>query len=155
MQKHIIGGAIIERDGKYLLVQEGENHVDNCKGKWGAPGGHVDEGETILEAAVREVYEETGCKVDLTGVCQIGTEADPASIFIVIVFLAKLTESVDSFSSEEISATKWFTYEEICAMSNQLRCPELVIGAIRNIRNGLVAPLDIVEVYPPVYGGKE
>ncbi len=42
MQNHIIGSAIIERDGKYLMVQEAENHVDDCKGKWGAPGGHVD-----------------------------------------------------------------------------------------------------------------
>lgn len=155
MQKHIIGSAIIEQDGKYLLVQEGENHVDNCKGKWGAPGGHVDGGETILKATIREVYEETGCRVELTGVCQIGTEADLASVFIAIVFLAKPVKLADNFSSEEISATKWFTYEEICAMSDQLRCPGLVIGAIENIRKGIVAPLDIVEVYPPVYGDQK
>lgn len=150
-KNHIIAGAVIEQDGKYLLVQEKEDHVDNCKDKWGVPGGHVDVGEIILDGALREVLEETGCKVELSGVCQIGTEASPSSVFVVVVFLAKLIDSAPNFSSEEISATKWFTYDEICAMSDQLRCPELTIGAIDNVRSGLTASLDLVKIYPPIH----
>lgn len=150
MQNHIIGGAIIERDGKYLMVQEGENHADNCKGKWGAPGGHVDLGETIIDATIREVKEETGCDVELTGVCQIGTEADPSNTFIVIVFSAKIIKSVENFTSNEISAVRWFTYDEICAMQSELRSAELVIGSIDNLRTGVVAPLNLIKVYPPI-----
>lgn len=150
MQNHIIGGAIIEHDGKYLMVQEAENHIDNCKGKWGAPGGHVDPGENIMEAAIREVKEETGRDVELTGVCQIGTMADPSSTFIVVVFSAKIIKDAEGFSSDEISATRWFTYEELRAMISELRSPELVLGAIENLHAGVIAPLDIVKVYPPL-----
>lgn len=150
MENHIIGGAIIERDHKYLLVQEAEDHIDACKGKWGAPGGHVDPGETIMEAAVREVKEETGCDVELTSVCQIGTMSDQSFTFLVIIFAARVAQDVENFASEEIATTRWFTYEEICAMRSQLRSPELVIGAIENLRANITAPLELVKVYPPL-----
>lgn len=150
MQNHIIGGAIIERDGKYLMVQEAENHVDNCKGKWGAPGGHVDPGETIIEGAIREVKEETGCDVELTKICQIGTMGDPASTFLVVVFAAKIVNDVENFTSPEISTTRWFTYEELCTMQPELRSPELVLGSIDNLRTGITAPLDLIKIYPPI-----
>lgn len=150
MQNHIIGGAIIERDGKYLMVQEAENHVDNCKGKWGAPGGHVDLGETIIEATIREAKEETGRDVELTNVCQIGTMGDPTSTFLVVVFAAKIVNDIENFTSPEISATRWFTYEELCTMQPKLRSPELVLGAIENLHAGITAPLDIVKIYPPL-----
>lgn len=150
MRNHIIGGAIIERDGKYLMVQEAENHIDACKGKWGAPGGHVDPGETITEATVREVKEEAGCDIKLKNVCQIGTMPDPGSTFIVVVFSAEVVTEDEDFTSDEIAATGWFTYEEICAMKSELRSPELMIGAIDNLRSGITAPLDIVKIYPPL-----
>lgn len=150
MENHIIGGAIIERDHKYLLVQEAEDHIDACKGKWGAPGGHVDPGETIMEAAVREVKEETGCDVELTSVCQIGTMPGQNFTFLAIIFTARVAQDVENFASEEIATTRWFTYEEICAMRSQLRSPELVIGAIENLRANITAPLELVKVYPPL-----
>lgn len=150
MQNHIIGGAIIERDGKYLMVQEAENHIDACQGKWGAPGGHVDLGENILEATIREIKEETGRDAELTGVCQIGTMANPDSTFLAVIFVAKVVHDVEDFTSEEISATRWFTYEEIRAMLSELRSPELILGAIENLRSGIIAPLDIVKIYPPI-----
>lgn len=150
MTAHIIGATLIEKDGKYLFLQEAQNSVDNCKGKWGTPGGHVDPGETIMQAAIREAFEETGCKVELTGICQIGTMADPEYTFIVVVFLARATEVIDGFTSEETAATRWLSYEEICAMRDQLRSPELAIGSIENFQNGLIAPLSLIETYPPL-----
>lgn len=49
--------AVVVRDSRVLLVQR-RNEPD--AGLWGFPGGHVDLGETALEAAVRELHEETG-----------------------------------------------------------------------------------------------
>lgn len=46
--------AAVLREGKLLLIQRQDNHL------WGTPGGLVDVGETLAEAAVRELYEETG-----------------------------------------------------------------------------------------------
>lgn len=150
MNSHIIGGAIIERDGKYLMVQEAEDHIDNCKGKWGAPGGHVNPGETIIDATLREIKEEAGYDVILKNVCQIGTLTSPKGAFIAIIFSAEVINENKDFSNNEISACRWFSYEEICAMKPELRSPELMIGAIDNLRSGITAPLDIIKIYSPL-----
>jgi phosphatase NudJ len=50
--------AIIERDGRYLVVEETDGvHPERV---FNQPAGHVDPGEALLEALVREVREETG-----------------------------------------------------------------------------------------------
>ncbi|MCX6649108.1 MAG: NUDIX hydrolase [Candidatus Bathyarchaeota archaeon] len=51
--------GIVVRGKKLLLVQRGR---EPSKGKWGIPGGVVEVGETVEEALVREVREETGCE---------------------------------------------------------------------------------------------
>jgi 8-oxo-dGTP pyrophosphatase MutT (NUDIX family) len=53
---------VIEKDGKFLLVQEG--HA-GAYGLWNWQQGKVEEGETIEEAAVREAKEETGYEVSI------------------------------------------------------------------------------------------
>jgi ADP-ribose pyrophosphatase YjhB (NUDIX family) len=53
---------VYDKDGKLLLVQRDQH--DNNGSKWGVPGGHVDTGEEFLEAAQRELFEETGIWVD-------------------------------------------------------------------------------------------
>lgn len=50
-------GAVIEKDGKVLLVKR--NH-EPFKDYWCLPGGHIDFGETAEQAIIREVKEETG-----------------------------------------------------------------------------------------------
>jgi len=56
---HYSVGALIERDGEYLLI-------DRAKPPFGFAGlaGHIDEGETEIEALFREVQEESGLKVE-------------------------------------------------------------------------------------------
>ena len=51
--------ALVWRDGRLLLVKRSDN------GHWGLPGGFVEPGESVAEAAVREVAEETGYRVEL------------------------------------------------------------------------------------------
>ena len=57
-------------DGAILLMQRADN------GHWGLPGGHVDPGESVTEAAAREVREETGWQVEVGRL--IGVYSDPA-----------------------------------------------------------------------------
>ena len=59
----IIMAAIIEKDRKLLMVQEGK---EEAGGKWNVPAGHIIFGEDPLEAVKREVKEETGFEVEPT-----------------------------------------------------------------------------------------
>lgn len=55
-----VGGLVLNKErNKILSIQEAKSHF---KGLWKIPGGAVDPGETIPQAAVREVWEETGVK---------------------------------------------------------------------------------------------
>ena len=65
--------------------------------------------------------------------------------FVSIVFSTEILSGKISFSPEEILDVGWFSYEEILAMKNELRDVDLVLGAIENVRNGLVVPLSIVK----------
>lgn len=144
-QTAIIVGALIEKDGKYLLVQEGK---EKCRGKWSFPAGHLEPGETIFDGAKREVKEETGCDIELTGICQIGNHVSQNDVFTLIMFTAQANSSAFTpQNSAEILDVRWFTYEEIGAMRDQLRVQDLIFGAVNNVRQGIVAPLDLVQIY--------
>jgi len=136
----IVVGGIVEKDNKYLLVQE---FKPQCYGKWNIPAGHLDPGESIFDGAKREIKEETNCDVELTGICNIGNHLVPNDTFVAIVFTTRLlTESVKPQAGEILEA-KWFTYEEIIAMSDQLRRADWIISSIDFARRG-PAPLDLV-----------
>jgi 8-oxo-dGTP diphosphatase len=53
-------GAVVIRDGKILLVKRG---VAPSKGLWAIPGGSLELGETLQQAAEREILEETGVMI--------------------------------------------------------------------------------------------
>jgi ADP-ribose pyrophosphatase YjhB (NUDIX family) len=55
-----VGAVVHDADGRLLLIRRG--HEPN-RGLWSLPGGRVEPGETVLQAVVREVAEETGLAV--------------------------------------------------------------------------------------------
>jgi len=63
MEKVSVVAVYIEQDSKVLMVQE----KGQAWGLWSVPVGHIDEGETLEETAKREVKEETGYTIELTG----------------------------------------------------------------------------------------
>lgn len=141
---NIIVGVVVEKDGKYLLVQEAK---ESCRGKWNLPAGILDPGETLIEAAKREAREETGCEIEPTAVCQIGNRVLEDGLFVSVIFAARLLREEIAFDTDEILDVKWFSYDEIVAMKSKIRNEVLMLGAINNIKNNLVAPLEIINQY--------
>lgn len=139
----IIVGGVIEKDGKYLLVQEAK---EKCRGKWNTPAGHLDPNETIFEGAKREIREESGYEVELTGLANIGNRVLPDNEFVGIIFSAKITGGELKLDPSEILDAKWFTYDEILAMQGELRSADLITNAVSAVEHGKTAPLDIIDV---------
>ncbi|MBR2544012.1 NUDIX domain-containing protein [Candidatus Saccharibacteria bacterium] len=141
MSTIIVAGGVIEQEGEYLLIQEAREDV---RGEWNIPAGKQDPGETISEAAKREICEECGLSVELTGVCQIRSWRSAINTVITIIFSTKIVGGEINFNPDEILDAKWFTYDEILAMKPELRSADFLIGAINNLRNHKVAPIDVV-----------
>ncbi|MHB1924807.1 MAG: NUDIX domain-containing protein, partial [Acidimicrobiales bacterium] len=67
MRPEICVGAVVVDDERLLMIRRGHGPA---AGEWSVPGGRVEVGETLAEAVVREVMEETGLEVvcdDLLG----------------------------------------------------------------------------------------
>lgn len=139
----VIVGGVIEKDGKYLLVQEAKK---KCYEKWNFPAGHLDFNESLKDGAIREIKEETGCDVEFEGVCFIGNKTLEDDLFIMIVFNAKLINEDIKFDKEEILDVKWFDYDEIVNKMDYMLRGSYVKTAVMNQKNNLIAPLEIVNL---------
>lgn len=139
----VIVGGIIEKEGKYLLVQEAKK---KCYEKWNFPAGHLDFNESLEQGAIREMKEETGCDVKLDGVCYVANRILEDDLFVMIVFNAKLINENIEFDKEEILDVKWFDYDEIVNKMESMLRGNYVRTAVINQNNNLVAPIDIVDI---------
>jgi ADP-ribose pyrophosphatase YjhB (NUDIX family) len=81
----VVAATIPEAAGCILLTRRS---IDPGRGLWTFPGGFVDFGETVTDAAIRETFEETGLSVTLTGLLNVFTY--PAAP-VIIVYRARVT----------------------------------------------------------------
>jgi 8-oxo-dGTP diphosphatase len=108
----VVAGCVVRQDdGKYLLVQEKQPKV---YGLWNLPAGHVDKGEEIESAAIREVKEESGFDVELDS--KIGVYHETIESPIRHAFSAHIVGGVLKIQEDEILDAGWFSYEEITIM---------------------------------------
>ena len=139
----VIVGGIIEKEGKYLLVQEAKK---KCYEKWNFPAGHLDFNESLEQGTIRKRKEEAGCDVKLDGVCYVANRILEDDLFVMIVFNAKLINENIEFDKEEILDVKWFDYDEIVNKMESMLRGNYVRTAVINQNNNLVAPIDIVDI---------
>ncbi len=107
----VVAGCVVKQEGKYLLVQEKQQKV---YGLWNLPAGYVDKGETVEQAAVREVKEESGYDVELDGL--IGLYHEETTRPLKYAYHARITGGKLKAQESEILDVKWLSYEEITAL---------------------------------------
>jgi len=110
-------GAVVQRDGKVLLVRRA---YEPGRGLWSIPGGLVEVGETVREAAKREVEEETGISVELGELIDVfdnivrGEAGKVKFHYILVDFFARPTSAnPEIHPSSEVLDARWFTPEEL------------------------------------------
>jgi ADP-ribose pyrophosphatase YjhB (NUDIX family) len=122
----LVVAAIIEDSQKRLLMvceAQAEHY-----GLWNQPAGHVDAGESISDALLREVREETGFQhVRIDGISKIYYFVDEATLRIN--FRASLIDEESGPLADDVLEARWFTVDEL----NELkRC-----GKLRSARTEL------------------
>lgn len=138
----IIVGGVIKNDNKYLLVQEAK---EKCRGKWNLPAGRLEPNETIVDGAKREISEECGLIVNLTGVATIEDRVINDKEVTAIVFSTEIIDGSISYNKDEILDVRWFSYEEILNMHDKLRSYDWITRAVISVENNTIKDINVIE----------
>ena len=139
---HVVVAAIVERDGKFLLVEE-----ETAEGlRLNQPAGHWERDETLLEAVRRETLEETAHHVEPQALLGCYTTYYPRRDITYLRFAYVC--SVTGFDAERtldtgIVRTLWLTADELAGHATPHRSP-LVMHCLQDYLAGRRFPLDIV-----------
>ncbi len=134
--------AVIERDGRFLLVEE-ETPEGPC---FNQPAGHLEEGESLLQATVREVLEETAHHFEpeyLVGIYQ-WTRPQGDITYLRFAYGGRLRgEDPGRPLDEGIVRAVWLTLDEVRACADRHRSP-LILQCIEDWIAGQRHPLALV-----------
>lgn len=135
--------SVIERGGRYLLVEEDHGGPFSL---YNQPAGHLEPGERLTDAAVRETREEAGWQVAITDYLglYIFTAAD-GLVFHSHAFVGLPLAHLDTALDKGVVAAHWLTLDEIDDLhrAKRLRSP-LVMQRIRDLRRGQCFTLDVI-----------
>ncbi len=121
--------VILEKDGKYLLVQEA---VPGIRGLWGLPGGGIGRGESPERAAEREAEEETGFDVEL--IRNLGEIRDGKRGSVRHIFLGEIKNGELRINKFEHMSAGWFGREEF----KSLKLRGDWVGEALNLKRGFI-----------------
>lgn len=136
--------TIVQRNGRYLFVEEFSDPKRPDRLLINQPAGHVEANETLIQAAERETLEETGWHVEVTDFLGVYTyQPLPHVTFYRMCFIANaITHEPSQTLDTGILKASWYTPDELAKKDN-LRSP-LVIKCVQDAVAGKRYPLDIV-----------
>lgn len=129
------GGVVINREGKVLVVsQKGQS--------WSLPKGHVEDGEDMLAAAIREIYEESGID-QLDTVKDLGmyeryklnknNQDDVSELKQIYMFLFKTDQLELHPTDPENPEARWVNKEEASSLLSHHRDREFLENVLRTV----------------------
>jgi len=141
---HVTVAAVVERGGRFLLVEE-NTHAGL---RINQPAGHLEAGESILDAVVRETLEESAFDFvpsALLGLYLMPTGSAPDDItYLRVAFTGELgVFHADRALDPDIVRTVWLTRDEIAEQRARLRSP-LVLQCVDDYLAGQRGALELV-----------
>jgi 8-oxo-dGTP diphosphatase len=103
-------GAVVVHDGSLLLVRRGHGPA---AGEWSVPGGRVEWGETLAEAVVREVAEETGLECvcgELLGWAEL---VDDEHHFVILDFVVTVLDHGRPVAGDDAAEVRWVPIADV------------------------------------------
>lgn len=138
--------VFLERSGKLLFLRQTEAKG----GGWGPPAGHVELGESIVQAAKRETREETGLEIEPIDLVGVYTIQEPELLKAAFVFRGMVVGGELKPVTEEAVELRWLTREELQAIvkNNLLYKPEYNRRVIADYFAGESHPLALLKESP-------
>ena len=138
--------TVVKRDNRFLMVEE----MSNGQIVINQPAGHLEYGESLLDAACRETLEETGWSVSLVALLGVmhWERDDPDRVIIRFSFVAEAIEQGEgAVIDPDIRAVHWLTAEEIKTQHLfKVRSP-LVLESLKWHDSGVRFPLESLKYY--------
>lgn len=128
--------ALVARDGRVLLVRRGKEPAPD---KWGFPGGLVELGESLRDAARRELNEETGVNAEPVAVLDVldvvvRDEAGRVRTHFILTAMRMRWLSGEAKAASDAIAAGWFSLDDIAAMECHPGVPRLAAEMLMEAR---------------------
>ena len=141
---HVTVATVVEKDGRFLFVEEHSEGVTHTV--FNQPAGHVESGETLIQAAIRETLEETGHTVEIDALLGIYTYTPPMfpdRTYYPFCFLAQsVNVDLNATLDTGIVRAVWMNLDELQETA-RARSP-LVTKAIQDALSGQRYPLSLI-----------
>lgn len=130
------GGVVLNKEGKILVVNQN-------KDSWSLPKGHIDEGEEKIEAAVREIYEESGIR-NLTLIKELGSyerfkiglggiDEDKSELKTIYMFLFKANEEKLKPVDPDNPEARWVEKDKVAYLLTHKKDKEFFLSIVDQI----------------------
>ena len=142
---HVTVAAVIEQDGRFLLVEE----TTDMGFAFNQPAGHLEPGEDLISAVKREVAEETAWQFEPEAVVaiQLWRRTPDFPSFVRFCFTGSVhNHNPNRILDDGIIAAHWLSRDQISSRQSQLRSP-LVLISVDEYLKGQRYPLSILQSF--------